>query len=67
MANLIPARETRRRFGGISAMTEWRWRKSGILPPAVVINGRNYDPEDVIDAKVEAYREQSSGGDNKAA
>jgi predicted site-specific integrase-resolvase len=29
-------------FGGISAMTEHRWRKAGILPPPIKIRKRNY-------------------------
>ena len=39
---LITDAELRRIFGNVSAMTIWRWRKAGILPPPVVICGRNY-------------------------
>ncbi len=38
---LVPAAEVWQAFS-ISAMTGWRWRKAGILPPPVVINRRNY-------------------------
>ena len=41
--------ELRRRLGGISDMTVWRWRKEGILPPPTVIRGRNYWPASVIE------------------
>ena len=51
--SLITARETRRRLGGISAMTEWRWRKARILPPPVVLNGRKYDRESDINELVD--------------
>lgn len=46
---LIHDSELRRIAGGISCMTIWRWRKAGILPPALVINGRNYSRKSVID------------------
>lgn len=55
---LIPARETRARLGGISAMTEWRWRRDGILPQKIQINGRNFDDEAVIDELIEKLAEQ---------
>ena len=43
--DLIGSTETRRRCGGISSMTEWRWRHSktvGFPPPDFIIDGRNY-------------------------
>jgi hypothetical protein len=40
---LIPAEETRRLNAIASRMTEWRRRQSGLLPPAISINDRNYD------------------------
>lgn len=46
---LIHDSELRRIAGGVSSMTIWRWRKAGILPPALVINGRNYSRKSVID------------------
>ncbi len=39
---LITASEARRLAGSISAMTEWRWRRDGLLPHPVQIRGRNY-------------------------
>lgn len=39
---LIPQPELRRLFGGVSDMTLWRWRESGMLPAPIVINRRNY-------------------------
>lgn len=48
-SNLLPQRKLRERLGGISDMTVSRWRASGILPPPVVICGRNYWPEPVVD------------------
>jgi hypothetical protein len=39
---LISAGAARALAGGISAMTLWRWRHVGIIPPPVVIQGRNY-------------------------
>ncbi|WP_198021982.1 helix-turn-helix transcriptional regulator [Algiphilus aromaticivorans] len=46
--SLVPQPELRRRFGGISDMTVWRWRKDGFLPPPTVIRRRNYWPENVV-------------------
>ena len=38
---LVPAPKARREyFGGISAMTEYRWRKAGILPTPIKIRKR---------------------------
>lgn len=63
MSKLIPARETRERLGGISAMTDWRRRKSGLLPTAIVINGRNFDLEHEIEAILHAYSNGASDAD----
>ncbi len=47
---LIPVSETRRRMGGVSAMTDWRWRhEDRLLPLPIKINGRNFDIEAEID------------------
>jgi len=46
---LIHDSELRRIAGGVSSMTIWRWRKAGILPPPLVICGRNYSHKSVID------------------
>lgn len=48
MIRLTPASETRERFGGISTMTEFRWRRDGLLPNAIKLNERNFDREDQI-------------------
>ena len=64
MAKLISAREARARLGGISTMTEWRWRKAGILPAPVSIRSRNYYMEDAIDAVIASAGEHP---DKKAA
>lgn len=50
MSELIPAAETRRLCGGIKPMTEWRWRRAGILPQPIQIRGRNYDRRNEIEA-----------------
>lgn len=34
---------------GISRLTVWRWRKRGILPPAVVVGGRNFTRLSVVE------------------
>ena len=39
---LMPSSELRALCGGISAMTEWRWRRAGLLPEPIQIRGRNY-------------------------
>jgi hypothetical protein len=39
---LLPSAEARRLAGGISTMTEWRWRRDGLLPAPIQIRGRNY-------------------------
>ena len=38
---LIRASKARQEWGGISPVTEWRWRQRGIITPTT-INGRNY-------------------------
>lgn len=50
---LIPAPKVRREyFGDISAMTEWRWRKAGILPEPIQIRRRNfYRESDILDVQ----------------
>ncbi|MBK1619823.1 hypothetical protein CKO42_15505 [Lamprobacter modestohalophilus] len=39
---LLTSAEARRLAGDISTMTEWRWRRDGLLPEPVQIRGRNY-------------------------
>jgi predicted DNA-binding transcriptional regulator AlpA len=45
---LLNQRTVRDRCGGVSDMTIHRWRKAGILPEPVQINGRNFWPESVV-------------------
>lgn len=53
---LVPAPKARKEyFGGISAMCEWRWRKSGILPEPININGRNFYRESDLIAVQERF------------
>ena len=61
---LVPATKARNEyFGGISAMCEWRWRKSGILPEPISINGRNfYRESDLI-----AVQDRFAKGSGEAA
>lgn len=47
---LVSQTDVRRRLGNVSNMTIHRWRKAGILPEPVVIAGRNYWHEHVIEA-----------------
>lgn len=57
---LIPAKKMREDyFGGISKMTEWRWRQAGILPDPIKINGRNFDREADLIAVQERFASQS--------
>jgi predicted DNA-binding transcriptional regulator AlpA len=39
----------------ISKPTEWRWRKAGILPEPIKINGRNYYRASVVDEVIERH------------
>lgn len=54
---LIPAPEFRRRMGGISPMTEHRWRKAGILPEPIRIQRRCYYPDGIVAEVVAKHRE----------
>jgi len=51
---LINSNEQRRLAGNISAMTLWRWRKAGLIPPPVKIRGRNYQYRGEFLAALEA-------------
>lgn len=48
---LIPKADALRRFGNPSAM--WAWRHRDLLPPPVKISGRDFYPEDELDACIE--------------
>lgn len=39
---LDPARAVREACGNVSDMTLYRWIRSGVLPPPIVIRGRRY-------------------------
>lgn len=56
---VLPSAEVRRRFGGVSNMTIWRWIEAGILPPPIKINKRNFWPESAI---AEAQKGRMGGG-----
>ena len=60
---LVPATKARSEFfGGISAMTEWRWiHKKGILPKPININGRNFYRESDLIAVQERFARASAG------
>ena len=64
---LISDPELRRIAGGITPMTIWRWRKAGILPPPLVINGRNYSRKSVIDDALSRAIGQSDGASQSLA
>ena len=46
--SLIKAAAMRKAAGGITQMTEWRWRQRGVLPAPTRICGHNYYPADVV-------------------
>lgn len=74
MQNKLIAAPTARReyLGNISNMTEWRWRRAGILPEPVRIRKRNFYREDDLLAvpkraaaieRREAEQADTAGGD----
>lgn len=46
---LVSQASVKKQLGDIADMTMWRWRKRGILPPPIVINGRNYWRQSQVD------------------
>ena len=64
---LIHDSELRRIAGGVSSMTIWRWRKAGILPAPLVINGRNYSRKSVIDDALSRAIGQADGTSHSLA
>jgi len=50
--HLIGTAELRRRLGNVCKMTVLRWKKQGVLPEPVVINGRYYWRWSEVDAKI---------------
>jgi len=58
---LINSGEVRRRLGGISSMSLWRWTQRKIVPPPRQINGRNYWRASDIDAVTSGGQEVDRG------
>lgn len=55
--------ELRRRYGGCSNMSLWRWRQAGLLAQPTQFNGRNYTAEpDVLafDKHFQGKREEAA-------
>jgi len=49
-------------LGGVTAMTEWRWRKAGMLPEPIRINRRCYYREADLLAFQAAHAAPVEGG-----
>lgn len=58
---LLSQAQVRQLIGSISAMTLWRWRRAGILPPPIVIRGRNYNRRSDILSALQAAAEPTKG------
>jgi predicted DNA-binding transcriptional regulator AlpA len=54
MTSLIRSTQLCKRLD-ISKPTEWRWRRAGILPEPIKINGQNYYRPSVIDEVIERH------------
>lgn len=52
---LVRSIELRRMLGGISKMTEWRWRKAGILPEPIKIRRHCFYRQSVVDGLMEQF------------
>jgi predicted DNA-binding transcriptional regulator AlpA len=52
---LLTQSAARQLCGGVSAMCFWRWRKAGILPPPVAINGRLYWKRSALAAFIDQH------------
>lgn len=50
--SLIREPEARRRLGGVSRTTFWRFRQDDIVPPPVKIRGQNYWIATDLDAAI---------------
>jgi hypothetical protein len=57
---LLTQPATCRYFGNKSAMTLWRWRKAGILPPPIVINGRPHWTRAMLKAVVARHSQAAA-------
>ena len=64
---LIAQPRLREMMGGVSDMTLWRWRESGLLPAPIVINRRNYYRADDIAAMQKRMAEKSAGNGPEVA
>ena len=53
--------EARKRAGGISRTTLYRWTEQSLVPPAIVINGQNYRPAKEFDEALFALGAQQEG------
>jgi hypothetical protein len=51
-----------RRIVPVSDMTLWRWRRAGILPPPIVIRGRNYTRRSIVLRALQAAAESAEEG-----
>ena len=61
-AKLVAAPKARTEYlGGISAMTEYRWRKAGVLPKPIQIRKRNYYREADLIAVQQRFAAGSEG------
>ena len=62
---LVPDRQVAREFGGISAMSLWRWSRRPEMgfPRLVKMNGRNYR----LRSEVESYKTRLVQGSREPA
>lgn len=58
---LIPSREVKARFGGVTDMTIYRWShaKGSKFPAPIVIGRRKYWEEAAINDFIEAHRQRA--------
>ncbi len=66
MVSLIRSTQLCERLN-ISKPTEWRWRKAGILPQPIKINGQNYYRSSVIEELIDrhSHKEDSAQSDEQ--
>ena len=57
--DLMKAEDVRAMIGGISAMTEWRWRKYHGFPAPLKIARRNYYRRRDVEAWLHRFEERS--------
>ena len=56
MTSLIRSTQLCKRLN-ISKPTEWRWRRAGIIPEPIKINGQNYYLDSVVDELIQRITE----------